>query len=64
VSIHCTVQGQYKERVCSGDAALTKLFWTFVYCYAFCRQILVEDQEEDQRGPGERLYDRTVKHLK
>jgi len=24
----------------------------------------VQDQEEDQRGPGERLYERTVKHIK
>ena len=24
----------------------------------------VQDQEEDQRGPGERLYERTVKHVK
>jgi len=24
----------------------------------------VQDQEKDQRGPGERLYKRTVKHVK
>jgi len=27
-------------------------------------KLRVQDQEEDQRGPGERLYERTVKHLK
>jgi len=31
-----------------------------------CMEYEVEgqDQEEDQRGPGERLYERTVKHVK
>ena len=27
-------------------------------------KLRVQDQEEDQRGPGERLYERTVKHVK
>jgi len=27
-------------------------------------KLRVQDQEEDQRGPGERLYERTVKHIK
>jgi len=27
-------------------------------------KLRVEDQEEDQRGPGQRLYERTVKHVK
>jgi len=27
-------------------------------------KLKVQDQEEDQRGPGERLYERTVKHVK
>jgi len=27
-------------------------------------KLRVEGQEEDQRGPGERLYERTVKHAK
>jgi len=27
-------------------------------------KLRVEGQEEDQRGPGERLYERTVKHVK
>ena len=26
-------------------------------------KLRVQDQEEDQRGPGERLYVRTVKHV-
>jgi len=31
-----------------------------------CMEYEVEgqDQEEDQRGPGEMLYERTVKHVK
>jgi len=27
-------------------------------------KLRVEGQEEDQRGPGEKLYERTVKHAK
>jgi len=27
-------------------------------------KLRVQDQEENQRGPGERLYERTVKHVK
>jgi len=27
-------------------------------------KLRVQDQEEDQRGPGERLYERTVKYVK
>jgi len=27
-------------------------------------ELRVQDQEEDQRAPGERLYERTVKHVK
>jgi len=27
-------------------------------------KLRVQDQEEDQREPGERLYERTVKHVK
>jgi len=27
-------------------------------------KLRVQDQEEDQIGPGERLYERTVKHVK
>jgi len=27
-------------------------------------KLRVQDQEEDQRGPGERLYERNVKHIK
>ena len=27
-------------------------------------KLKVQDQEEDQRGPGERLYERTVNHVK
>ena len=27
-------------------------------------KLRVQDQEEDQRGPGERLYERTVKDVK
>ena len=26
-------------------------------------KLRVQDQEEDQRGPGERLYEKTVKHV-
>jgi len=36
-------------------------------CVKKCMEYEVEgprvDQEEDQRGPGERLYERTVKHV-
>jgi len=28
-----------------------------------CMKLRVQDQGEDQRGPGERLYERTVKHV-
>ena len=31
---------------------------------AWSMRLRVQDQEEDQRGPGERLYERTVKHIK
>jgi len=27
-------------------------------------KLRVQDQEEDQTGPGEMLYERTVKHVK
>jgi len=27
-------------------------------------KLRVQDQEEDKRGPRERLYERTVKHVK
>ena len=27
-------------------------------------KLRVQDQVEDQRGPGERLYEKTVKHVK
>ena len=30
---------------------------------AWSMKLRVQDQEEDQRGPGERLYERTVKHV-
>jgi len=31
---------------------------------AWNMKLRVQDQEEDQRGPGQRLYERTVKHVK
>ena len=31
------------------------------FIYAWSMKLRVQDQEEDQRGPGERLSERTVK---
>jgi len=33
-------------------------------CNVWSIKLRVQDQEEDQRGPGEKLYERTVKHVK
>jgi len=30
---------------------------------AWAMKLRVQDQEEDQRGPGKRLSERTVKHI-
>jgi len=64
---------ELRERLGIDDIALVlqqnRLRWCEKKMMIGCRNVWsmklrVQDQEEDQRGPGERLYERTVKHVK
>jgi len=56
---------ELRERLGIDDIALVlqqnRLRW---YGHVWSMKFRVQDQEEDQRGPGERLSERFVKHVK
>jgi len=56
---------ELRERLGIDDIALVlqqnRLRW---YGHVWSMKLRVQDQEEDQRGPGERLSERFVKHVK
>ena len=45
------------------NVVIVVLLLLFVSCSTWSMKLRVQDQQEDQRGPGERLYERTVKHV-
>jgi len=56
---------ELRERLGIDDIALVlqqnRLRW---YGHVWSMKFRVQDQEEDQRGPGEKLFERFVKHVK
>ena len=50
----------------TASATTTIILWPFIlikYCHVWSMKLRVQDQGEDQRRPGKRLYVRTVKHV-
>jgi len=59
-SLQCTICQKWVHKKCSGiKGSMSKVANSFIY--RGC--LRVQDQGEDQRRPGKRLYVRTVKHV-
>ena len=72
-SLQCTSCQKWVQKKCSGiKGSMSKVAKSFicsgclnpVTSAVWSMKLRVQDQEEDQRGPGERLYKRTVKLVK